>query len=533
MESFFEKTPHRLLLLIPFFLLSIMLVMNHEPWRDEIANFMLATQTGHLFTMLKIMLTRTDHGPLWYIMMHLTSLVHPSFAAAAWMHAAVMMGAMVIMALCAPFRWYEKLLISLGYLVLYEYNIIVRNYGIVVLLFFALAALYPVRFKKPFLFAAILGLCGTAHPIPAIGAGILFLVFVYEGRKHHVHPAAYAVTALLFAFALLYILPIHEQGAASGLAADRGLFRVIRRVPSPETAWIKFKGIFNLVFFILPRPAPGATHFSAEHPGHSALMALLFLALTFIVAPRRKGPAIYFWTSSVMIFAFLLVRTGGIRHMGFLFINLLFSLWLDRENREQPVLYTIPRLHAPRIRQIAFAAILGLQAWSGLIAAWMDLQYPFSLGRETADAVNKILKEGKPENTLIATFYSMQAETMMPFIRPDDFAFYSIEYEKDYRMMGLAGDWQKVRPEKVNYTFQDILGRFLKEASRGGYDRAYLVLPFPLRPTGNQLPRTVPISDEWSLQLVYYPEQQVVITSDEKFFIYALKKNAATAKPSS
>ena len=86
----------------------------------------------------------------------------------------------------SPFNWFQKLLFCFGYLVLYEYAIVARNYALGLLLITVFCVLFKERYKRFIWVGCVLFLLAhtSVHAlIVAITIGIaLCCEYVFSGR---------------------------------------------------------------------------------------------------------------------------------------------------------------------------------------------------------------------------------------------------------------------------------------------------------------------------------------------------------------
>ena len=115
----------------------VFLMTRHVVWRDEVRALSLALQGDDLLAMLRG-LRGEGHPAVWYLMLRgayaaaNTPLVLPMVSLL------VAMTAAALLAWRSPFAWPFIALFLLGRMSLYEYSVMARNYGISMLLMFAL-----------------------------------------------------------------------------------------------------------------------------------------------------------------------------------------------------------------------------------------------------------------------------------------------------------------------------------------------------------------------------------------------------------
>ena len=147
---------------LAFCLIQLVLVQQHEMWRDELQAWLLARDSDTPVTLLRN-LKYEAHPAHWHlILMPLTRL---PFGPVSMQIVHVLIASLSIFVLFAyaPFHWLVKCALSLSYFLAFEYSLIARNYAIGVLLVFILCALLAGENRKPLPVAlALFLLCHTS-----------------------------------------------------------------------------------------------------------------------------------------------------------------------------------------------------------------------------------------------------------------------------------------------------------------------------------------------------------------------------------
>ena len=142
----------RLLLIvwIGFLVLTSFVSFHHEQWRDEADSWLIARDQSPI-TVLPIM-PNAGHPVLHYLVqMPLAKFGLPYWTSKvlnlAWMAIAVL-----LLLQFSRIPQLLKILLCFGYLLSYEYAVIVRGYSLATALLFALAAVDGNRWKRPVLY---------------------------------------------------------------------------------------------------------------------------------------------------------------------------------------------------------------------------------------------------------------------------------------------------------------------------------------------------------------------------------------------
>ena len=155
-----EKTNY--IIIIVFIGTTLSLLLNHEPYRDEAAIWLMARDTPDIGSLFNLM-GYGGHLALWpFIVFLLTKSGLPYFSMAV-VHSLLILTAITVFIKYAPFSRTQKMLFAFGYYPLYEYNIIARSYVLSVLFLFLIALLYKNRFRRPVLYSLLILLLANTN----------------------------------------------------------------------------------------------------------------------------------------------------------------------------------------------------------------------------------------------------------------------------------------------------------------------------------------------------------------------------------
>ena len=128
-----------------FFAVWVVLVVamaaRHTVFRDEVRALTLALQGPNVMAMLAG-IHGEGHPAVWYLLLRAAHALWHSPLVLPAISIAVAAGAALLGVLRGPFAWWMVLLGLLSRFAVFEYSVMARNYGISVLLMFAVAALY-------------------------------------------------------------------------------------------------------------------------------------------------------------------------------------------------------------------------------------------------------------------------------------------------------------------------------------------------------------------------------------------------------
>ena len=160
-----------------FAIITLLIILYRVPFWDETHAFEIA----RLKLSEILALTRIEgHGALWYLIIKpFSSLkLYPySMLIINWLFC---LGAIFILWEKAPFSPIVKTLITFSVPFLLYFAPVARCYSIGILLLFIICSLYNIRFKKPLLFASLIGLAANTSILVAICSFFIGLLFLQD-----------------------------------------------------------------------------------------------------------------------------------------------------------------------------------------------------------------------------------------------------------------------------------------------------------------------------------------------------------------
>jgi hypothetical protein len=363
-----RRTAHttllNLLLTAPFILLFLMQLAHHEMWRDELNAFGIARATPNLASLFQ-KIHYEGHPWLWYLVLWVVTRLTTSPIGMKLLQAIIGTAIYLLIGLGSPFSRVEKVLIFLCYFISFEYTVLSRMYGIVLLLlliYLRQRAMHPQRFLSN---CVLLGLMASADVMGILLSGALFVELSFSTLKaqtgmlaERTRQLAYGSTAYaaMTALSLLSLLPARDiswrttghlfqyAGSLSYLLNATERYIVLPYFPmfQPGSFWNAFPSYPNhhLTFLapLLPFVLAAYYFLFRRHPN-----LLLLMGVTIV---------------SSITFA-QLVYMGYLRHYGITFLAFLAAVWLLRAQ--------IPRLPGMAYVLIALTAVggvyAGFQAW--------------------------------------------------------------------------------------------------------------------------------------------------------------------------
>lgn len=488
------------IVLILFVGISVSAVFFHEPWRDEAQAWLIARDimnpVGFLYQM-----RYEGTPPLWHLILVGLNILNLPYVSMAIVHLIIISLAAFVLIKYSKFSRLQKFLILFGYFFIYEYNFIARNYALSVLLLFVISALYSYRFEKKVWYLFFVGLLATTNSHSFIITGILTLFYTFElywnskenGLKLNLKSYLYLIIPAAFILVSYYL--VRNPDDLMPFYKD-WYFNIFQ----PQD-FNRIATAFSIAFVPIPlfRIDFWNSSIFEGMPFFKALIAILcYFSALFVLRKSKRTLILYFLISSALILFFLVKAPLSNRHIGFLFISWIFCLSISPNIKD---------LFAKKSFENLFIySILLLQLFSGFLAVSYDIQNPFSAAAETKDYFIK--SEIPKENTLIATYPSYVAESVLPYL-PAKTQFYYLEYEEFHSYM----IWNTKYNNSLSLNDEQVLDRIQKV--EGDYSVTYLVINHR-------------ISDPKVLEKfeLVFESKWDIITDEERYFIYKSKNLA-------
>ena len=372
-----------------FLACGIVSIVFHEPWRDEAQGWLLARDSTGLGTLLRN--CRYEGVPVvWHLLLMpltrvgwlpLMSALNLAFAA----------GAVFLFARFFPSDRVIRALFAFGYLPLYEWGTVARNYSVGLFFLFLFVVLY--RERRPILQGAALAVAAnTSIHAAIVAAGALALLVVLAASPFDEGTKGRSRSAFRIGLCL----------AATGL-----LLGILQSIPPFDVDWSLLRPddthlgrLRSVLYSFEVGLAPFLDWWFASVPSlRSPGLRMMFVALgafstgafaiTVAAYLARRRSLWIFVASSVTALAglFFFALWRGPRHAGFFFVTALIALWLapffpERQWPEGPVSRGIARIE--RAMAPALRLVLVLHFLAGGCAVFLEATTVFSGARATA-----------------------------------------------------------------------------------------------------------------------------------------------------
>ncbi len=493
-------------LLVGFVIVSAIGLAHHEPWRDEWQIWMLvrdSTSLGDLFQKLRY---ETGHPFLWYLCLYFPSRLTRSVVALQGVHLAIAAATVYLVARWAPFTRWQKVLFTFGYFSLYEYCLISRNYGLGMLLLFAVCALFRQRRTTYIPIACLLFLAANTNFYAMLCGAAIGLALIVEGWSDRLQrqrvlqrkwDAAISLGIWLSGMGLCYLQLIPPADGGISTSALPSGFKLSHLASSLALIWKSYA----------PLPLV-SLHFWNQNfvsEGDAALLAIA-LVLGAIALFFRKPVILVLYCSGTLAIVLIAYfkHGGGMRHWGYAFVLLLVCLWLEADMPDDARMTRpgwLERIYrwASQRHCLLLTVVLTMQLVGGLFAYGMDLIHPFS-----------------------------QATATTAWIQAHNLADHRLVGDRDWAALSVSGALDK----PMYYPASDRVGTFIIWNNRRGdissrdlsdrinqqiaasQQNLLLVLNYPLEPNIAQALTKAPVKLAQFLG---------AIVEDENYYLYEIQ----------
>lgn len=385
----------RLALFLAWLALLLVLASRHVFWRDEVRAFSIALAGDGIGGMLRG-LHGEGHPALWYLLLRGVHALVPVREVLPAVAALVAAGAMALLAFRSPFKAGLIALILFGQFGLFEYAVTARNYGISMLLLFAIAALYPRWRDRGVTIGALLFLlCNTNVPSALLAAAFclfwLIEITAEEGlrwtRKHSLFALNAALAALGALACFLTVFPtVHDAAVVQ------------------HPGGITLRTVASAILF----PAESFPNLAPDlFAGSAAMSTGLAVILVGSLFGLIRRPAAFLPSALVLVgfeLFFRLVYPGSYRHQALLLVWLIAAYWLASRGRggAWPARWRIGErtTAVAAVGAALFVLLLALQLPNSLLLLQREVQgVPYSQSRNLG---RLLVRERLQDATLMA-----------------------------------------------------------------------------------------------------------------------------------
>lgn len=374
--------------------------LHHEPWRDEVVPLSIVRAAPSLVEVWRA-LRYEGHPILWYACLRYAYLLLGSTAALKMLSVAVAVAAVVVFLALAPLPLSIKCLFTFGWLPLFEYSVVARNYGLGMLCLFVFCALYGRRHPVALALAlACLANSNSLGFIMALAAGAMVTIDTLTLGHHRWNPTAVAIYLAGLAFCVATNLPDPST------------------VPSP---------LYHHDVRVVAGAIVAAVLTPARHAGGFLGLAPSLWVWLYLLTLVPRPSLIAFAALSVIGFdlVFTLVFPPNQARIGYVLVVVVATMWLDASRPRDASPWWEGRagrafLRARRLLLVPLLVTLALHLVLAVHAAAGDVRGDYSSSRrlglliESDPRLHAAIVTGEPEIPLQALPYYRDNPIYLP-----------------------------------------------------------------------------------------------------------------------
>ena len=359
-----------------FVLAQTVMIRFHEMWRDELQAWSIARSAGTPLELLQN-IRYEGHPPLWHGFLFITTRLTGNPLAMQIIHISVAAATIFLIARYAPFSRLQKIFMSFGYFLFFEYGVIARNYNLTVLLAVIFCILLTRQRKSYLGLGIVLALMAQTNAPGAIMATVFAAYALWDflssrpAKTWHVwKPAVLGGTIVAMSLVFFYLITVPP--------ANSGVSPVV----SPDVRY----GLSTIWQAFVPIPARIATFWNTNivaSINNAVLLSLGCVIAAVLYFARNVKVLVLYIASTSGLFSFFYVKSlGSLRQQGYLFIVFLVCAWLVHEAQARD-----KRASAGwrRYQSVVLWSVIGLQFMAGMFAVQKDVRITFSRSRDAAN----------------------------------------------------------------------------------------------------------------------------------------------------
>jgi hypothetical protein len=477
-----------------FSVIALIGVLNHEIWLDEAHHWLFARDSNSISELWSNM--RYDGHPiLWNVLLFFISRFSKDVMAMQLLNVAFAVGAIGVFLFNSPFSKPEKLLFVFGYFFLYEYTVISRNYGLLLLFLFVAIVFYTKR--KHLLLGISLAALANTHLFGLLFALLIsgLVMFDWIAEKKFIFQKPLVIGALIFTIGVLISLYQVFPPGDSVFYAKAQQGSVIERLGRTTTVFLK--GFVPLPDFSNEQFWNTNALMEISKPICVVLSMILFASPLFFFRKRLSLVLFFYLGSLVLIMFFFLSGLNAVRYYGFCYLLLICCFWLERSGTP----YETPNVLkgwsiSPNIARYFFVTMLIIHVLAAIPSFIFDLNRPFSNSKNAAQVILR--------DTTIHDYLSAGCGAAPVSSYLEEKVFYlNIQAYSSFCLSGKPGSADEVESR--------ILGDASAFVSRTK-SPAFLITHFRL-------------SDRAPTQFVLEGAFEHSVTRNENYFIYKVNPN--------
>lgn len=380
-----EKRNIEKIVLVVFAILLIIAQLFHEPWFDEAQAWQIARSASYK-DMILTLPHYEGHPPFWHLLLSIPaklgapyelSLKTISFIPA-------FLSALLLL-FRSPFPLIIRCTLPFTYFFFYQYAVLSRPYGFLVLGFLLLACIFEQRDEKPVLFVAVLAyICMWSAYGIIIAGGIALAWFVDIVRdKKLITLKKTLALSVLFVFAMFLIANIIPSTGVEGMKEKSNA-----GVGVTNVLCIMFASVSECLF-----TDNFSGHQSIDNEARSIadiglpiILGMLGVYSLLVMSAAKKLK--YFLIPYIFFTVFATVVYLYTHHIGILFAFVVFYAWIILADDEEDRLYKL--FFKRRIKYLSTAGTILVMFMMSSSLIWtvssvcLDIKYEYYYARDLA-----------------------------------------------------------------------------------------------------------------------------------------------------
>ena len=363
-----------------YVVLQGVMLVYHEPWRDEAQAWLLARDADPWSLAWNHLRYEGTPG-LWHALLLLPAKTGLPYVSVNVISAALGAFAAYLVLRHSPFPSAVRALLPFTFFLFYQYGVVARSYTLLAPLLFLVAIVWPRKKERVYLFTFLLVLLANVSTHGALIAGSLMAVHVLDVVRNR---------------GGLTRDVLRRQVVAAGAFVVVTLLLVVQlRPPSDRVASFESPGLASI--------RTATSIFNGAITGFEPLSVVVFGALVWWF--WRTRTLLMFVVPAVALLALSVFAYHRHYHEGIWWLLALFVLWVGLADRSRVV------AAGPRTRQLMLAGVATIVAvhlvWSASSFRF-DLEEPYS----GSEALANYLKAHAEDKTIYAAgFPSRDGET--------------------------------------------------------------------------------------------------------------------------
>lgn len=386
---------------IIFLILSILLIINHEFWADEMRAWNISSSSESFKQLINYLRDSEGHPYLWSTLLYIIShyLVNNPETMKI-LHLTFSVTTVFLILKYAPFNKISKIMLVFSYFFFYEYSIISRNYAISILFMIIFCILYKDKYKNLISISIVLLIMGLGNIYSFIISIIFFFFLFFEiiterrNNKKRLNKIHFSIVFIVM-MASIFLLYWQLGSQFTGTALTPSIFSTIRN---------NFFGEFFKIIKIIPEsiiksylPIPSFNLNFWETNMIITFLSNINVSLVYLFGGILFFIPIFFLKKKVLFLYILanfsiaivpaIIWKGYLRHIGHHFIILIVCIWISSLEENGSYLITRFGKFSKKLSVWFLIICLGFSLIGGIVAFYYDYRYPFTSAKKAADYI--------------------------------------------------------------------------------------------------------------------------------------------------